>query len=362
MKIFKYIFVLAVAAMATACGDNDPSVVVKDYSVSGKVINVTYGTATVEINAPCPEGYTGGDGYWAEPFYTTLKKVGAGTEVYSSYDNRTDEVVGDRLVTTITYKGLEPGCEYQLLYEGGTLEAFNRYGYGDESSELPPIEVLTFKTPTMSSAGLLGAKVTRSYTEDNGAILILDFPFSVRISNYSYLYATKEDMSDAKEINLNSHYYFSELGDGSPVGVALGGFLKPNTTYYFQIKGDYMVNVDMGDGDELVSFTNAVCTPVKFRTSDKHTGLLGDAAVNTVYGEPSATLTDYVSSGLTVSFNHPYLELFDTPAYTTVVTEFVKGKTYYPLCTFDCYVGTSHNYNAYHVHGVSMPTPNTITF
>ena len=119
MKIFKYIFVLAVAAMATACGDNDPSVVVKDYSVSGKVINVTYGTATVEINAPCPEGYTGGD-YWQPPFYTTLKNVATGTEVYSSYDNRTDEVVGDRLVTTITYKGLEPGCEYQILYEGGT--------------------------------------------------------------------------------------------------------------------------------------------------------------------------------------------------------------------------------------------------
>ena len=271
MKIFKYIFVLAVAAMATACGDNDPSVVIKDYSVSGKVINVTYGTATVEINAPCPEGYTGGD-YWQKPFYTTLKKVGAGTEFYSSYDNRTDEVVGDRLVTTITYKGLEPGCEYQLLYEGGTLEAFDRYGYGDESSELPPIEVLTFKTLTMSSVGLLGAKVTRSYTEDNGAILILNFPYSVRISNYSYLYATKEDMSDAKEINTNSDYHISELGKDSPqVGVALGGFLKPNTTYYFQIKGDYMVY--MGDGDEEVSFTNAVCTPVKFRTSDKHTGL-----------------------------------------------------------------------------------------
>ncbi len=362
MKIFKYIFVLAVAAMATACGDNDPSVVVKDYSVSAKVINVTYGSATVEINAPRPEGYAGGD-YWQPPFYTTLKNVATGTEVYSSYDNRTDEVVGDRLVTTITYKGLEPGCEYQLLYEGGTLEAFNQYGSYDydESSELPPIEVLTFKTPTISSAGLLGANVTKSYTEDNGAILILDFPYSVRISNYSYLYATKEDMSDAKEIKFNSHYYISELGNGSPqVGVALGGFLKPNTTYYFQIKGDYMVY--MGDGDEEVSFTNTVCTPVKFRTSDKHTGLLGDAAVNTVYGDPSATMTDYSSSGLTVNFDYTYLVLFDTPAYTTVVTEFVKGKTYYPLCTFDCYVTTSQNYKDYHVRGVSMPTPNAITY
>lgn len=361
MKIFKYIFVLAVAAMATACGDNDPSVVVKDYSVSGKVINVTYGTATVEINAPCPEGYAGGD-YWQPPFYTTLKNVATGTEVYSSYDNRTDEVVGDRLVTTITYKGLEPGCEYQLLYEGGTLEAFNQYGSYDydESSDLPPIEVLTFKTPTISSAGLLGANVTKSYTEDNGAILILDFPFSVRISNYSYLYATKEDMSDAKEINTNSDYYISELGNGSSqVGVALGGFLKPNTTYYFQIKGDYMVNVDMGDGDELVSFSNAVCTPVKFRTSDKHTGLLGDASVNTVYGDPGVTMTDYSSSGFGVYFYHPYLVLFDTPAYTTAVTEYVKGKTYYPLCIFECTVSSSYNYNVY---GVSIPTPNAITY
>ncbi len=356
MKIFKYIFVLAVAAMATACGDNDPSVVVKDYSVSGRVINVTFGSATVEINAPRPEGYAGGD-YWQKPFYTTLKKVGTGTEVYSSYDNRTDEVVGDRLVSTITYKGLEPGCEYQLLYEGGTLDDEEYASYS--ASELPPIEVLTFKTPTMSSAGLLGAKVTKSYTEDNGAILILNFPYSVRISNYSYLYATKEDMSDAKEINTNSDYHISELGDGSSlVGVALGGFLKPNTTYYFQIKGDYMVY--MVDGVEEVSFSNAVCTPVKFRTSDKHTGLLGDAAVNTVYGEPSATMNDYSSSGLTVSFDFPYLVLFDTPAYTTVVTEFVKGKTYYPLCTFDCYVGSSRK--DYHVRGVSMPTPNTITF
>ncbi len=266
-------------------------------------------------------------------------------------------MVGDRLVSTITYKGLEPGCEYQLLYEGGTLDDEEYASYS--ASELPPIEVLTFKTPTMSSAGLLGAKVTKSYTEDNGAILILNFPYSVRISNYSYLYATKEDMSDAKEINTNSDYHISELGDGSSlVGVALGGFLKPNTTYYFQIKGDYMVY--MVDGVEEVSFSNAVCTPVKFRTSDKHTGLLGDAAVNTVYGEPSATMNDYSSSGLTVSFDFPYLVLFDTPAYTTVVTEFVKGKTYYPLCTFDCYVGSSRK--DYHVRGVSMPTPNTITF
>lgn len=359
MKIFKYIFVLAVAAMATACGDNDPSVVVKDYSVSGKVINVTCGTATVEINAPSPAGYTGDNHYYNRPFYVTLKKIATGTEVYSSYDNRTDEMVGDRLVTTITYKGLEPGCEYQLLYEGGTLDDEEYASYS--ASELPPIEVLTFKTPTISSAGLLGANVTKSYTEDNGAILILDFPYSVRVSNYSYLYATKEDMSDAKEINFNSHYYISELGNGSPqVGVALGGFLQPNTTYYFQIKGDYMVY--MGDGNEEVSFTNTVCTPVKFRTSDKHTGLLGDAAVNTVYGDPSATMTDYSSSGLTVNFDYPYLVLFDTPAYTTVVTEFVKGKTYYPLCTFDCYVSTSQSYKDYHVRGVSMPTPNAITY
>lgn len=359
MKIFKYIFVLAVAAMATACGDNDPSVVVKDYSVSGKVINVTCGTATVEINAPSPAGYTGDNHYYNRPFYVTLKKIATGTEVYSSYDNRTDEMVGDRLVTTITYKGLEPGCEYQLLYEGGTLDDEEYASYS--ASELPPIEVLTFKTPTISSAGLLGANVTKSSTEDNGAILILDFPYSVRVSNYSYLYATKEDMSDAKEINFNSHYYISELGNGSPqVGVALGGFLQPNTTYYFQIKGDYMVY--MGDGNEEVSFTNTVCTPVKFRTSDKHTGLLGDAAVNTVYGDPSATMTDYSSSGLTVNFDYTYLVLFDTPAYTTVVTEFVKGKTYYPLCTFDCYVTTSQNYKDYHVRGVSMPTPNAITY
>ncbi len=116
----------------------------------------------------------------------------------------------------------------------------------------------------------------------------------------------------------------------------------------------------MGDGNEEVSFSNTVCTPVKFRTSDKHTGLLGDAAVNTVYGDPS--MTDYSSSGLTVNFDYPYLVLFDTPAYTTVVTEFVKGKTYYPLCTFDCYVSTSQNYKDYHVRGVSMPTPNAITY
>ena len=72
MKIFKYIFVLAVAAMATACGDNDPSVVVKDYSVSGRVINVTFVSATVEINAPRPEGYAGGD-YWQNRFILLLK-------------------------------------------------------------------------------------------------------------------------------------------------------------------------------------------------------------------------------------------------------------------------------------------------
>ncbi|MDE5930541.1 MAG: hypothetical protein K2H03_08695, partial [Muribaculaceae bacterium] len=58
MKKYRYILFVAIAAIMAACGDNDPLLVVEDYTATGRVVDATYERVIVEVSVPCPPGYT----------------------------------------------------------------------------------------------------------------------------------------------------------------------------------------------------------------------------------------------------------------------------------------------------------------
>lgn len=335
MKILKYMFVIAMVAMMTACGDNDPELIADDLNVSAKVLNVSYGTAQIQITAPVPVNYTEGQN---RPFELLLEGNGDKREVYIDdyYDWCQIQIEGGKIIATVQIEHLEPGCEYTLFYMG-------RFDYKGDSQDrnyyngdlgLPLIELLKFKTTSIEAATILKPQVIYSFADDNSVILRLKFPQPTALSkDYKYLVSTNSDMSNPMIFNIDNHGGF----DKSDIwGIGIGGLLKPGTKYYFQIQGSFYAYYS--DYDNLY-YENYKTVPVEFTTSNRHIGLFDGVHVSITY----ETYAPYINSDyMPYSKNHffldvnleSYVNLYTSSDYQTKVEELEvkRGEAYYPLC------------------------------
>ena len=355
MRNIRYILFVAIAAIMAACGDNDPLLVVEDYTATGRVVDDSYERVTVEVTVPCPPGYTKenlDNNEYSGSFSLSSSTDNDFGYYYGGYlpinihyteSNTKATFLGSEIKYRFTIKDLKPGNEYTLYYEGNRYDE-DRTNYGGyySSSELPRLEVLKFTTPGINRETTLKPEITFSRTDAHSAIIQLEFPQDIYISgDYRCLLSTNSDMSDATTVFNNNIVGAYEHNNGNKYAFAIGNLLQPNTTYYFAIDGSFLVTTE----NDSFRYDETSTMPVSFTTGSNDEGLFGGLTVSSY---ESSYYDDYYGARLQAQLNDSYNE-FSFNAYNTVILCFTDPdytnqiangtldyeQTYYPLCYFN---------------------------
>lgn len=261
MKYIKYLVIALTGVFAASCAEEEPEVV-GDFNPKATVSQITATSASITIDLTgCP--------YLNELTQDDYQSCSVHLmdnidywEAYKSFSLTSYDHPGEvTLVNTVTYTNLTPNTTYRFYIE------------------LPsPVGDVTYRTDsftfTTAKEGDYSALADISPYEVTvgDQLAIINFKSHISFDRYSSRITISEhpDMSDTLtttgsraadglqgvELSSERDYYM----DVEEYTLAFKG-VKPNTTYYWTIKGD--VNVD---GTQVPGFTSDVYT---FTTTDK---------------------------------------------------------------------------------------------
>ncbi|MDE6131412.1 MAG: hypothetical protein K2F74_07450, partial [Muribaculaceae bacterium] len=225
---------------------------------------------------------------------------------------------------------------YPLCYFNGNLELngnyYNRTGMDIVARPVPA----AVTTDGVKKETALNPEISYVYTDATSAIVVLDFPQNISFKDYSCLLSTNSDMRDAVTVfdgSLKSTYD-SSFNDENHYALAIGGLLKPNTTYYLQLSGKYTASTSYGD-----LRYQGTTIPVSFKTTDTDEQLFSSitASVSPDWsnyaGQINCNMGSITIDDRTISWHTIVTHCFSDPEYTSPASngQLTLGSYYYPL-------------------------------
>ncbi len=327
MKYIKYLAIALTGVFAASCAEEDPAVV-GDFNPKATVSQITATTASITIDLTgCPylNDLTQDDYPSCSVQLMDYINSWDGYKSFSltSYDH--PGVVS--LVNTVTYTNLTPNTTYRFYLELPSPVGDISYRSAD----------YTFTTAKEGDYSAL-ADISPYEVTVGDQLAIINFKTPISFDRYSSTITVSKnrDMSDpltASDSRAAEEFQGVELSskrdyytDVEEYTLAFKG-VKPNTTYYWTIKGDVEVN-----GISVPGFTSDVYS---FTTTDKPDAITANVISSIIAGINRHT--DYCSLDSHFNFNYDdfnydgYIGLYTLPDYVSVNSylEYSKDYLYY---------------------------------